>query len=296
MERKPLSNNEVNARLPSHRRVKRPPPMQLTGRDRQVIQAVYEYRLLRRNQIQTLFFPSQNTTNRRLQHLYQHGFLQRHLPPVRLGEGRPQAIYSLDQRGAEIIVAESGIDRTEIRWRKKDNRASFLFQDHTLRINDFRIALTLAACERGHQIIRWLDEREIKALRERVPTPERRKAHLPVVPDAFCEYETGTRRAGFFLEMDMGTMTVRRFKEKIRAYIIYKTQGHYEKTFGMTSLRVLTVTNSDRRLKNLKHATELAQGQSLFWFTTFDILFAERILQSGWQIAGQVRRAKLFQD
>lgn len=288
----PLETNLTKRRLPMHRRVAEPPPMQLTQRDRQVINAVYEYRFLRREQIQMLFFPSQNTTNRRLQHLYQHGFLKRHLPPVQLGEGREQAIYSLDERGADLIAVEKDIDRGDIQWRGKDNQASFLFLNHTLHINDFRIAMTLAAKEQGHQVTRWLDEREIKALGERVPAPGKKRRYLPVTPDAFFEYDSGDRQAGFFLEMDMGTMSNKRFKDKVRAYIIYKTKGYYTKKFGTTSLRVLTVTTSHRRLKNLKQATEQVQGRGLFWFTTINKLSPEQIMRLIWQIAGQGGMAK----
>jgi hypothetical protein len=269
--------------------------MQLTARDRQVIQAVCQYRFLRRDQIQTLFFPSQNTANRRLQHLYQHGFLKRHLLPVRLGEGRHQAIYGLDERGAVLVAAEQGVAREDVHWRKKDNRTSFLFLEHTLHINDFRIAITLSCKARGYHITRWVDERDIKTMGERVPAPEKRRRYLPVMPDAFFEVDFGDRQAGFFLEMDMGTMTNKRYKDKVRAYIIYKTQGHYEEKFKTSSLRVLTVTTSKRRLKNLKRATEGVKGRNLFWFTTFEALSQEKITQSLWHIAGQRETRRLFE-
>jgi DNA-binding HxlR family transcriptional regulator len=269
--------------------------MQLTVRDRQVIRAVYEYGLLRRSQIQALFFSGQNTANRRLQNLFQHGFLKRHLPPVQLGEGRSQAIYSLDERGADLIAIEQGVDRAAVRWKRKDNQANFLFLNHTLSINDFRIAITLAAKQLGHRIMRWLDEREIKALGERVPVAEKRRGYLPVAPDAFFEYDFGDRQAGFFAEVDMGTMSNKRFKDKVRAYILYKTEGYYEEKFGISSLRVLTVAPSYRRLKNLKRTTEQAQGRSLFWFTTFAALSAEEILQPRWYVAGQEGTSKLFE-
>lgn len=269
--------------------------MQLTQRDRQVIQAVYEYRFLRRDQIQALFFLSQNTANRRLQYLFQHGFLKRHLPPVQLGEGRPQAIYSLDERGADLIAIEQGIDRAEVRWRKKDNQAQFFFLEHTLYINDFRIGITMAAKKLGHQVSRWCDEREIKLLGERVPILQKRKGYLPVAPDAFFIYDFGDRQAGFFLEVDMGTMTNKRFKDKVRAYIAYKTEGYYEKKFGISSLRVLTVAPSYRRLKNLKRTTEQAQGRNLFWFATFAALSSEKILQPVWYVAGQEGVSRLFE-
>ena len=270
--------------------------MQLTERDRQVICAVYEHRFLRRDQIQALFFPSQNTANQRLLHLYQHGFLFRHLPPVRLGEGRQQAIYALDEGGADLVAAEGGMDREGVRWRKKDNQASFLFLDHTLHINDFRIAITLAVEKRGHRVLRWYDERDIKATGERVSMPGKQRHYLPVTPDAFFEVDLGDRQAGFFLEMDMGTMTNKRFKNKVRAYIIYKTKGYYERKFGTPSLRVLTLTTSQRRLRNLKRATERAGGRSLFWFTTFEALSAGQITQSVWHIAGQRETSSLFES
>jgi hypothetical protein len=94
----------------------------------------------------------------------------------------------------------------------------------------------------------------------------------------------------------MGTMTDKRFKNKVSAYIIYKTEGYYEKRFGTASLRVLTVTTSQRRLRNLKRATERAEGRSLFWFTTFEALSAESIVGSVWHTAGREEVAKLFQN
>lgn len=289
-----LAATLAKPRLPVHRRVSDPPPMQLTQRDRQVIQTVYEYRFLRRDQIQALFFSSQNTANRRLQYLFHHGFLKRYLPPVQLGEGRPQAIYSLDERGADQVAIEEGIDRAEVRWRKKDNQAQFFFLDHTLRINDFRIAITMAAKKLGHQVTKWCDEREIKLLGERVPILQKRKGYLPVAPDAFFIYDFGHRQAGFFLEVDMGTMTNKRFKDKVRAYIAYKTEGYYKEKFGTSSLRVLTIVPSYRRLKNLKRATEQAKGRNLFWFTTFTDLSSEKILEPVWSVAGQEGTSSLF--
>ncbi len=286
--------NQVKERMPVHRRVAVPSAMEITKRDRQIIQAVWQYRLLRRDQIQTLYFPSRNTANRRLNHLYQHGFLQRILSPVRMGEGSPQAMYALDRQGVEFIALAQGIPKAEVRWNKKEAQASLLFLQHTLHLNDVRIAMTQAAQQHGHQIIRWLDEREIKKMRERVPVPGKRRRNLPVTPDAFFEHKIGEKRNGFFLEMDMGTMALRRFKDKVRAYLIYKRDGHYEKRFGMHSLRVLTVTTSMRRLRNLKKATEQIDGRSLFWFTTTEKLAGDWLWEPIWFVAGKENTASLF--
>ena len=86
--------------LPRNKRVEEPPRMRLTSRDIQVVLAVYEYRVLRRDQVQQLFFPSKNTANERLKRLYQHGFLERRWLPVEYGHGTSQPIYLVAERGA----------------------------------------------------------------------------------------------------------------------------------------------------------------------------------------------------
>ena len=42
------------------------------------------------------------------------------------------------------------------------------------------------------------------------------------MPDACFEYEAGSKRSGFFLEMDLGTMATKRFRDKVKAFLIYK--------------------------------------------------------------------------
>jgi hypothetical protein len=69
--------------------------MQLTERDAQVVLAVAEYRALRREQIERLFFTSRNTANERLKRLYQNRFLQRRwLPLTSLTPPHPHAAVS----------------------------------------------------------------------------------------------------------------------------------------------------------------------------------------------------------
>ena len=103
------------------------------------------------------------------------------------------------------------------------------------------------------------------------------------------------KRSGFFLEMDMGTMATKRFRDKVKAFLIYKRDGFYQRQFGIHSLRVLTVAPSPRRLRSLKRATEQAQGRALFWFTTQHAVGADQLLQPAWQVAGQEAASRLFE-
>jgi len=72
-----------------------PPPMRLTPRDVALVTAIHAHRVLRRDQVQRLLFPSKNTTNERLKRLYQHGYLARRRLSVEYGLGSSQALYLL---------------------------------------------------------------------------------------------------------------------------------------------------------------------------------------------------------
>lgn len=62
-------------RLPRNRRADEPPPMRLMERDIEILKAVHDFRIMRGDQLQALYFGSQSTALYRLSRLYQHGFL-----------------------------------------------------------------------------------------------------------------------------------------------------------------------------------------------------------------------------
>lgn len=284
-------------RLPFDERVDDPPGIRLQTRDVEVVKAVYEYRFLLRDQIVQLLFPSVRTANRRLKLLFQHGYLQRLFlsDGTPLGEQRAQAIYALDEKGANLLAAEYGIDRGEIDWYSHRNQVGEHFIQHHLRINDFRIAITLAAEERGDQVLGWIPERKLREDPERVRDPKTDKKH-PVIPDAYFVYELGETglRAHFFLEIDMATMSNPRFAEKVERYLLYRQGRYFEERYEGRSFRVLVVTTSQRRLRNLKQTTEQAGGKSTFWFATFEGLDSGKILGDIWKMASQTGQYSLL--
>ena len=94
--------------------------------------------------------------------------------------------------------------------------------------------------------------------------------------------------AHFFLELDRGTMTTRRFKQKILAYQVYYASGAYQRRYGTRSLRVLTVTTSAGRTESLKRISEQAGGKQRYWFTTLEEITPQTILETPiWQVATQ---------
>jgi hypothetical protein len=103
--------------------------------------------------------------------------------------------------------------------------------------------------------------------------------------------------AHFFLEVDQGTMSTKRWQEKVRAYIEYRTRGLSKEHYGTRNFRMLTVTTTDRRLRSLKRATEKAEGDYHFWFATqdhIDIWQPQRLLTPVWFVATKDEQRSLF--
>ncbi len=242
--------------------------MALTLRDKAIILSVYQNRLMRRDQIQRLFFPDASlpACNMRLRKLYEHRFLDRLLKPVVVGSA--QAVYALDKHGADVVATTAMIDRHRVNWKRDHNRVEFLFMDHTLAVTEFKVNLDLALRERDDVDLAFY-QRENKSLQTRVPDPGGKKKYLVVAPDAFFGLRTVDGNSYFFLEVDMGTEALRRFAEKVAAYKQYWKFGKYTKAHSFNHFRVLTVAESERRLVNLIDSTAKAGGKNMFLFATF---------------------------
>lgn len=288
--------------IPSYKRVNAPPPMQLTERDREIILAVYEYRLLSAHQVEALFFPStsdkvhsrRSACQRRLQLLYHHGFLDRLPQPVILGAGRSPFVYALDQAGAGLVAKYLGIDRADIGWKPKYNELGAQFLDHSLAINDVRVVFQRLVEMGRLEAVEWTDEVALKAgeRQDQVPYLMQGARVVRKYPDGYftASLPHTEQQAHFFLEVDQGTMTNARWQEKVKAYHEFRQSGRSQKYYGTRNFRVLAVAPGERRLANLKRATEQAGGDHYFWFTTQDkvnIWQPEAILAFVWAVAGK---------
>ena len=278
-----------HAPLPRHKRVATAPRMRFTARDVLLLSLVWQYRVLRRDQIQRLLFPSKNTANERLKRLYQHGFLQRRWRPVEYGQGMGQALYLLDARGADLLAQRFGLDRGEMHWRASHNKVSSPFLDHVLMVNDVRIALSLAAKSAGYRIERWLAQEAIGASPDHVHlSGANGSGRVAVIPDSYYCLHLGSRRAHFLVEADRATVSNKRWAQRVSAYLEYVRSGQYLRRYGAHCLRVLTVTTGVKRLANLKSTAERAGGGAIFWFSVLRDATVEAVLhQAIWHIAGQ---------
>ncbi len=259
--------------------------MLLTERDEAIVRAVCACRALRQDQLQALFFGSSSAAQRRLALLYHHGFLERQFLPVRGGMMTSPTLYLLDRRGEELLRAAGELE--EPGWSRSHNQVSGDFLDHTLAINDVRVQVALACRRPGYALLDWRSESQLKGDYDRVRL-RGRSGTVAVVPDSYFALQTPYGRAHFLLELDRGTMTTRRFRTKVEAYIAYYQGGGYERRYGTRSLRVLTVTLSEGRRRSLKATTEEAGGGVWFLFGVLPELTAESVLDEPvWGVAGR---------
>ncbi len=257
--------------------------MRLTLRDVSVILSVYENRFMRRDQIQRLHFPgsSVQATSARLKKLSDHKFLDKMQRPV-IG-GASQAVYALNKRGADVVTMNLDVSRQQVHWKRDNNRVEWLFMEHTLAVSEFKVCLDLAL--RGREAELYFHQRGDRSLIRRVSDPSGKKKYLVVAPDAFFGVQTERGKHIFFLEVDMGTETLKRIQEKVIAYKKYWKSGKYEKEYGFNHFRVLTVAESETRLANLIQATGKVGGKYMFVFTTFAGLHNVGIFEPIWLAA-----------
>jgi len=280
-----MTPNPKKTRRARDRRHPQSGGIQLTERDRNILWAVADYRLLTAQQLQTLFFPSLHQTYARLVKLYDHGYLERVFLGQQADKMNQPILYALGKAGKQVLEAEQG-EALQVRAGALVRTPTFL--RHTLAINSVRVAIH-KACENGEcRLLAWLDEADLKANYDRVRIRNRqdRLISVSVIPDGYFRLETPRGVTHCVLELDNATETLSRYQQKLLAYQHYYDSGGYERRFGTRSLRVLTVTTGRKvRCRNLCATAESIGGRLLYWFTTFDQITPDTILYTPiWQV------------
>jgi hypothetical protein len=281
--------------------------MVLTPRDLSILRAVHRHRLLRSTHLVALTGGSKQTTLRRLQLLFHHGYLER--PPMQLdwyARGSEPFVYALGNRGAERLEARGEFRHRGIRWETKKRNVSRVFLHHTLAVAEVMVAFEIAC--RHREGVRFIPPEEVLAgapaetrrlrlpFRWQVEVREGGKPYrLGVEPDKvfglrFEGEPEGRNLAYFFLEADRGTMPVVRkglgqtsFLRKLLCYQEMWRQGLHKAHLGISNFRVLTVTTNMQRVGHLVEACRsLGGGSRLFLFADQGAVGSGDILRHGW--------------
>lgn len=248
--------------------------MKLTDRDIGIMQAIADFRFATAKQVALMANLNLQTARIRLGLLWQNRFLDRLDLPVFVGEGSPPAVYVISSLGRKVLAEHLGID-TALIPRVDAKRNYFFLLHHTLRRNDFRAALTSACRSTPNlKLLFWKQDKEIGDSMHVPLKREQEKVRVPLVPDGFFGIQTPNGSAYAFVEIDRGTVGLKKFLLKQRGYFHWWLEKKNIEKYGEKNFRVLTVTTNSRRMHNLIRATlrvkDSQQGSGLFWFTTFD--------------------------
>jgi hypothetical protein len=276
------------------------PPFVITPRDREIMRVVFKHRFLRSSHILSLIPGSKQQLLRRLQLLFQHGYLER--PRAQLGwyykGGSREIVYGLGAKGAELLPQENPFPAFNLQQVETHHQIGRVYLEHALLVSDIMVALEMA-CRAMN--IRFLTEKDLLVRRKenicRWKVKIDGKTTLGVVPDRLFALEFRNQsgqieRTYFFIEADRGTMPVVRsrlaqtsFFRKLLAYEATWLQRIHEKRYGFHRFRVLTVTTGAARVKSLVNACkQLKQGHGLFLFADVSILEKPgEILSHVWQ-------------
>jgi len=243
-------------------------------RDIGIMLACYGYGFVSRDQLIELFgFGSISGANARLRKLCEAKYLERRIVPVALTTA--QAIYYLGVKGVSIVAEFLRTDASEVKKRSRRNaHLGEFFLIHRLETNDVRIAFS-----RNDEVklVKWLYEPQISLESSKLR------------PDAFFRILRSGKFFDFFLELDRGTESIRRFvetKAKVYAKIIRAESGKRK-------LNILTVVPSTRRLTSLWNAVSQATSGA-FWFVEKDRLNKNTLAKPVFVEAGDRNRRNLF--
>jgi hypothetical protein len=236
----------------------------VTDRDVRILEDVAEFGLMTREQIRRRQrFGSLTRVNTTLLRLVRAGYLSRRFQPTLTGWRR--ALYYIGPAGLQLLG-----DRGEgaAADRRRLAEWSDLFVEHHILVNEVRLAFADCrypdyACER------WMTETALQRLR------------VPVKPDGFVEYAVRDRSFAAFLELDRGTESSRRWRQKTEAYLTFAGSGRYERIFGRRFFRVLVVVPTVQRLERLQR--EIGRyTHEIFWLATIPELLAQGPLACIW--------------
>ena len=130
----------------------------LDARERAVLVAIYEHKVLLTEHVKAMFFGSLRRAQDRLRHLAQRGLIDTWYPPQPRGMGKASGHHTLTESGAQVVASLLGIARSELRYvvRNEEDREQDSYLAHRLGVNEFFCALIGAGRQNdGHGLAKW---------------------------------------------------------------------------------------------------------------------------------------------
>jgi hypothetical protein len=285
--------------------------MRITKRDVEALLSIARYRFLTPSQIERLHFPNLKKAQLRLKFLFESGLVGRVAQPSPIIQGKSEFVYFLKKKSLEALECLNGSfsgSQSNLIIPSHIPRAI----NHFLDINSAGIAFEVSAartadsacpikCHFIPEYLKEVSERDGR-LRKAIDAHSFNGKKLPdenrIKPDFVMALDKGEgRKLLFFGEIDRGTESILSasadkycLKRKIGAYVACFDNGHYkayEKNFGaaFNGFRVLFITTTEERLRNVLDALTSFDDVAFFWLTTLDKLDGDVLTSRIWRTA-----------
>ena len=247
----------------------------MTQRDISIIAMVYEYEGCAVEHIRKMFFQGSSVRSipcyRRLSYLVKQGYLRSLLLPALnkhfLTPGaRARSVLSSLLKGSEM---------------KRIRIESPMLILHKLAICDFRVSLELASKASSlFMLTQWINESALRRAPLTVEDAETKK-QVSLIPDAaftLCSH-TG-KKADFFIEMDMATVSLTHMRQRVRGYLLRPDPSPV--------LFIVPDANRQKAIAQvaLEEAKELKTNPTTIWITVKAHLAPETVLAAPWVAVG----------
>lgn len=289
-----------------------PDAFRITARDMDILRYLARFRFLSSAHIVRLVDGSEQQVLRRLRKLFDHGFCERPRSQIAQlanfhDEGNRPLVYGLATSGSRLLALDGygAIDRLD--WTTKSSRATNDFLVHTLETAEVMIGFEQACREEQaprlidhHALLPYLPEAtrsdddpfrldvQVSMQKSREPI------EIAVIPDRlFSLFLPNETRLNFALERDRGTMDIwanqlvgkSSYRRKLLGYWQGWQADRHTSRWGFKAFRMLTVTTTDGRVKNMLEAQRRIvgpQGSNMFLFTTLDRLIGRSPFDPVW--------------
>lgn len=261
-------------RLPYFSRADKPPVMGLTPRDKQMLEAIYEYNgVLADYQLARMFFSSERRMKERMTLLYQNRYVNRFDRKER--NSYSYMAYFLDKVGVAFLKQTYG---ESLKFRLKGDRDSRIH--HDVVVNDVRIALRAALPTIGATLIESTNSLEFDSEHDiiTVPLPDGKSRRRAVIPDDFSHLimPNGKHRR-YFVEAELARKDQPRLLEdKFRPQLHYVLRSsEFTARFGEKAGGnwLYCVLDESIALKMKQTAEKLGEASKVFYFTTYEKAF-----------------------
>ncbi len=261
-------------RLPYFSRTDTPPVMGLTPRDKQMLEAIYEYNgVVADYQLLRMFFSSERRMKERMTLLYQNRYVNRFDRKER--NSHPYMAYFLDKEAISFLRQTYG---DSLKFRLKGDRDSRVH--HDIVVNDVRIAIRAALPTIGSSLIESTNSLDFDSNHDviTVPLPDGKSKRRAIIPDDFSHLvmPNGKHRR-YFVEVELARKDQPRLlEEKFRPQLHYvrhspEFAARYGEKAGGNWLYFCL--DEGIALKMKQTAEKLGDAAKVFYFTTYEKAF-----------------------